>query len=511
MTERDTIIAIDPGGPSPVLRLSLAEVRQAIAEQRRRSNHALAASISMQLADQLPELLWPQFLAAESAFLAQRIEPAMRYADRGLAIDPGNIACLVIKSRLCLHTGDRAQAMRLIDTAITQAPEDSKLHCIRAELLVDLGRIDDACTGFRQSVSLDPRNADGLLGLAQLPGDNVDEDTVKKIEFIIDSGQMTAEQRIKAHFALAHICDQKGDPARHFRHLTAGNTLKNQTVRFDAGASRREAEDAERFFTPSFFAKNRNIRGNPARIIFIVGFPRCGSTLVEQILSSHPSVTAAGEIFALRQAIRTYSRSIQPPAEYPFCIDIRTEEALNAIADGYAETVQPFDRGDWMTDKALGNYRFVGLIHLMFPNAAVVHVERNAVDTCYSCYKNLFHLDSVPFTYDMDNLANRYRDYRRFIRLWNTILPGKIHTVQYERLVSHQEEVTRALLDFCQLPWDDACLAFHRNARAVQTSSNAQVRRPIYGDSVDRWRIYEKYLGPLLALNDDSTGRAGPL
>lgn len=510
MTEPNTIIAIDPGGSSPVLHLSVAEVRQAIVEQRHRSNHALAASISMQLADQLPDLLWPQFLAAESAFLARQIKPAMRYADRGLAIDPGNIACLVIKSRLCLQAGDRAQAMRLIDTAIKQAPADSRLHCIRAELLVDLGRIDDACADFRQSVSLDPRNADGLLGLAQLPGDNVDEDTVKTIEFIIDSGQMAAEERIKAHFALAHVYDRQGEPARHFRHLTAGNTLKNKTVRFDADASRREADNAERFFTPSFFAKNRNIRGNPARVIFIVGFPRCGSTLVEQILSSHPAVAAAGETFALRQAIRTYSRSMPPPAEYPFCIDTRTEAALNAIADEYAQTVQPFHRSDWMTDKALGNYRFVGLIHLMFPNAAVVHVERNPVDTCYSCYKNLFHLDSVPFTYDMDNLANRYRDYRQFIRLWNTVLPGKIHTVQYERLVSHQEEVTRALLDFCRLPWDDACLAFHRNARAVQTSSNAQVRQPIYRDSVDRWQIYEKYLGPLLALHDESARITGP-
>jgi len=156
-----------------------------------------------------------------------------------------------------------------------------------------------------------------------------------------------------------------------------------------------------------------------------------------------------------------------------------------------------------LTDKLLNNYLHVGLIHLIFPKAVIIHVQRNPIDTCYSCYKRIFNLGSVPFTYDLDNLASKYRDYRRVIRHWARVLPGKVHTVEYERLIHNQEEVTRNLLEHCGLPWNDACLRFYETTRAVQTNSNVQVRQPLYKDSIDRWKIYKDYLGPLLNLTND--------
>jgi hypothetical protein len=151
----------------------------------------------------------------------------------------------------------------------------------------------------------------------------------------------------------------------------------------------------------------------------------------------------------------------------------------------------------------LNNYKFVGLIHLVFPGATIVHMRRNPVDTCYSCYKQLFAPGAVNFAYDLDNLAAQYRAYRRVMAHWDQVLPGRVHAVDYERLIAAQEAVTAELLDACGLPWDDACMDFQRNARAVHTSSNVQVRRALYADSVERWRAYKDHLGPLLALVDD--------
>jgi len=159
--------------------------------------------------------------------------------------------------------------------------------------------------------------------------------------------------------------------------------------------------------------------------------------------------------------------------------------------------------GVLLTDKMLDNYKFVGVIHLIFPGAKIIDMQRNPIDVCYSCYKQCFNHQSVPYTYSLENLASRYRDYRRVMRHWGRVLPGRIHTVEYEQLVDRQEQVTRNLLQHCGLDWDDACLEFHSAPRTVQTNSNIQVRQPLYADSIARWKTRERYLGPLLELTND--------
>jgi tetratricopeptide (TPR) repeat protein len=502
MTQEDTTVTINLGDSAGERRLAFTEVQRVIGEYLNTANFALAASVSMQLADQLPQDLWPQLVAAESLLLHQQVEPAFRYIDRALEIDSRSIASLVIKSRLCGYIGDRTQAVRLIDSAISLAPENSKLHSVKAELLVDVGYIEDARDSFLKAIELDCRNTGGLLGLSQLPGDNYSDELIKKVEFIIHSGQLPAEDQIKAHFALARAYDKKADVARHFAHLNSGNDLKNQSLNFDPSAAAQNARGTIEFFSKNFFAQRSGANECSANIIFIVGFPRCGSTLVEQILSSHPSVSAAGEIFALRHAIRDFQLSRDLSPGYPYWIDGQPAGALAGIADDYLQKVQQFNQSDYLTDKMLDNYRFVGVIHLIFPNATIINVQRNPIDVCYSCYKNVFNLSSLPFTYSLENLASAYRNYDRVMQHWNTVLPGKILSVEYEQLINRQEEVTRDLLAHCRLPWNDACLNFHENVRTVQTTSNIQVRQPLYADSIDRWKIYEEYLGPLLELTN---------
>ena len=467
------------------------------------SNFMMAASVSMQLADQLPRELWPQLIAAESLLLNQRIAPGIKYIDRALKIDPRSITGLITKARLCMHSGNHTAAIKLVDTAIALTPDNSKLFSFKGELLVDAGDIDAARDSFRQSVEIAADNADGLLGLAQLPGDNFSDTLLETTESVTASQQLRPDDQIKVHFALAHAFDKKGNIAKHFEHLNAGNNLKNQSLNHDPKESKKATRGIVKYFPKRLFARFRDVAGNPARIIFIVGFPRCGSTLVEQILSSHPSVSAAGEVYALRHAVLEYQLSKHLAPDFPAWVKKQNAAAFGEIANDYVKKVERFNKSAYLTDKMLENYKFVGMIHLLFPNATIINVERNPIDVCYSNYKRLFHRNYVPYAYSLDNLAAQYRDYRKTLKHWNKVLPGRVHTVEYEQLVNRQEDATRDLLTRCELPWNDACLSFHENARAVLTSSNTQVRQPLYSSSIDRWKAYEQYLGPLLKLRND--------
>jgi tetratricopeptide (TPR) repeat protein len=502
-TKQDAIVTLDLEDSHGKRQLTFAAAQNFIHTCIKAMNFAQAASVSMQLADQLPQDPWPHLVAAESFYLHQQIEPAFRYIDRALDIDPQNIASLVVKSRLYLYSGKHADAKRLIESAVSLAPQNAQLQFEKGELLSEAGDLEGARKALLKSIELDARRAGSLLSLSRLPGDNFSDDLIRKVEFMIQSRQLAVEDQIKTHFALAHAYDKKAEFDKHFAHLNAGNNLKNRSLKFDPNESRQETQDTIDCFSEKFFKQRSRMRGNSAKIIFVVGFPRSGSTLIEHILSSHPSVSSAGEVLALHHAIRSFRQSTHRSARQTCWIDNQPDSALIEIADDYLHRVKKFHQNTYLTDKLLNNYLHVGLIHLIFPNAIIINVQRDPIAVCYSCYKNLFHLGSVPYTYNLTNLASKYRDYRRVIRHWNKVLPGKIYTVEYEQLVNKQAEVTRDLLEHCRLPWNDACLTYQKNTRTVLTSSSIQVRQPLYTDSIDRWKVYEKYLGPLLELTNE--------
>jgi len=501
-TPQNRIVTINPGDQGGKRQVAFSEAQKLIHRCITATNYAQAAAISVQLADQLPQDPWPHLVAAESLYLHQQIEPAFHYINRTLEIDPRNIAGFVIKARICLYSGRHADAREMINAAIRLAPNNAQLLFEQGELLSEAGDLAGARKALLKSIELDPGKIGSLLSLSRLPGDNFSGEMIGKVESIIQSRQLPADDQVSAHFALANAYDKKNRMDRHFAHLNAGNSIKNRSLQYNADASRQETEDITGFFSEDFFSRRADICGNPARIIFIVGFPRCGSTLVEHILSSHPSVDSAGEIFALNHAVRYQQQSKGFPARYPHWIGDQPDSTLLEIAENYLHRVEQFNRNTCLTDKLLNNYIHIGLIHLIFPNAKIINVQRNPVGVCYSCYKNLFYLSSVPYSYNLHNLADKYRQYRRLIRHWDQVLPGKIHTIEYEQLVDRQEDVTRDLLEHCGLEWDDACLDFQKNTRTVLTNSSIQVRQPLYQTSVDRWKLCKEYLGPLLELTN---------
>ena len=292
MTQQDKIVTIHLDNSGNNRQLTFADAQKLIHNHITATNYAQAAAVSIQLADQLPQDPWPHLVAAESLLLHQQIEPALHYINRTLEIDPRNIAGLVVKSRLCLYTGDSDEAKQLINTAIGLAPRNAKLYFEKGELLSEAGDLNGSRTALLKSIELNPRMTGSLLSLSRLPGDNFPDTLIRKIESIIQSRQLPADDQIKAHFALAHAYDKKANIDKHFAHLIAANDLKNRSLKFDPSTSRQEVQNITRFFSKDFFLQRNNVQGNPAKIIFIVGFPRCGSTLVEHILSSHPSVSS---------------------------------------------------------------------------------------------------------------------------------------------------------------------------------------------------------------------------
>ncbi|MBT78061.1 MAG: sulfotransferase [Gammaproteobacteria bacterium] len=499
-TTQDTIVSIDLGDSNGKQQHTFANVQQFIHDRIRATNFAQAASIAMQLAEQLPQDPWPHLVAAESLYLHQRIESALRYIDRALELDPQSIPSLVIKSRISLYSGKHDEAKQFIDTAIGIAPGNAQLQFEKGELLSEAGDLEGSRKALSKSIEINPRKTGSLLSLSRLPGDNFSAKLITQTEFFAQSHQLPAEDQVKIHYALANAYDKKANIDKHFFHLNAGSALKNRSLNYDPNTSRQEAQAVIDFFSDDFFKRRSNLQGNSANLIFIVGFPRCGSTLVEHIISSHPSVSSAGEIFALNHAVRHLQQIGNSSAIHPHWIDSLPDNILAELAENYLHRVEKFNKTSYLTDKLLNNYLHIGLIHLVFPNASIINVQRNPIDTCYSCYKNMFHLNSIPYSYTLENLADKYRDYQRVIRHWEKVLPGRIYTAEYEQLINQQEDVTRDILGHCGLTWNDACLEFQKNARTVLTNSSIQVRQPLYTNSINRWKTREKYLGPLLEL-----------
>jgi hypothetical protein len=304
-----------------------------------------------------------------------------------------------------------------------------------------------------------------------------------------------ASERSLLHFALAKAEEDAGNDAKAFAHFAEANALRRRDRPYDADATTGFVRRAKALYTPAFFADRAGWGDPRPDPIFIVGLPRSGSTLVEQILASHPLVLPGGERKDFSKAMRdTWNRQ-----GGPFSRDMVDAGALGKLANLYLEALPPLPEGKTrITDKMPGNFRIAGLIHVAMPNAKIVHTVRDPVDTCLSCYSKLFG-DELNWSYDLRELGRYHALYQDMMEHWRDVLPpGTILDVRYEDVVDDLEGQARRLLAFCELPWNDGCLSFHETKRAVRTASVAQVREPIYRRSVGKWRPDESVLRPLL-------------
>lgn len=357
----------------------------------------------------------------------------------------------------------------------------------------DLGKFGEAMAAHNKAISVDGNFAPAYLCLAACKKfGKADGRIIEDIKRLLEREGIREEETADLRFALGKIYDDLGLYGEAFLNYSAANRIENRKYEFDREKHAAYISGVMETFTPEFFGRMRAMGSDADLPVLIVGMIRSGTTMVEQILASHPRVHGAGEL------------DFWEKAEKKFPLDrvgALTGGAVRSMAEENIDCLRSFSKVAWhVTDKMPGNFQRLGLIHLVCPKARIIHVKRNPVDTCLSIYFHKF-AGRHSYGYDLDNLVFYYKQYQRLMGHWRSVLPpGIFYELQYEELVEDQEKASRQIVEFCGLPWDEKCLRFYRTERPVKTCSNWQVRQPIYRSSVDKWKKYEAYLGPLAGL-----------
>jgi tetratricopeptide (TPR) repeat protein len=415
------------------------------------------------------------------------------------------------------NLGDALQAQGSIDGAIVcyraalvVEPRDSTTLNRLASVLLVAGRLEEASRAYEAAINIAPENIGLQHNYAGVkPFADGDRRLPRLEELHARADQLSDAERIVLHFTLGKAYADLKDPDRSFRHLDAGNGLKRQHVKYDERGTLMLMQRIGGAFTRDVVRDRSNVGHDSEAPVFVIGMPRSGTSLVEQILASHPRVFGAGE---LNDFVAAMSDVVERKAgAYPGMLAKMSDEDFRELGKTYVERVSRVGAAkDRIVDKLPSNFLFAGLIHLTLPRARIIHVKRNAVDTCVSCYSLLFAEDQ-PFTYDLRELGRYYKAYEALMDHWRSVLPPqRMLEIRYEDLVEDLEGQARRLVAHCGLEWDKRCLAFHATKRPVHTASLVQVRKSIYASSVGRSRLYGSRLKPLTdALEIDDTSSRG--
>jgi Flp pilus assembly protein TadD len=439
-----------------------------------------------------------------------RFDAAIVAYQRAIELKPKNPAALCNWGAALSHLDRFDEAEVKFRRAIAINPEFAGAHHNLSVILKESGRLAKARQAAERAIRLAPRKGSYYEHLAIVRSFVAGDRYIRALESLAEDGaSLSPVDRIHVHFALAKAYEDIGRPENAFRQLLAGNGLKRQQIAYDEATTLARMDLTRELFTPDFM-KSRQGSGEQSRVpVFIVGMPRSGTTLIEQILASHPKFFGAGELGLFEQATDVISDALHPSRSFPEMILATSGKHFRALGAHYLDKlVQRAPRAARITDKMPGNFLYAGLIHLALPNAAIIHAVRDPIDTCASCFSINFSRGQTH-TYDLAELGRYYRHYQALMAHWHRVLPpGRIIDVHYEDLVADLEGVARRTIAHCGLTWDARCLDFHRTERSVRTASAAQVRQPIYKGSVGRWRKYEKFLGPLLAELEPSNGNS---
>lgn len=388
------------------------------------------------------------------------------------------------------------EATAAIGRALALRPDFAAAHNNLGMALRDNGKIDEAVAAFRRAIAAEPDRAEAYGNLYGLKTVAATEPDITAMGALLARPSVTDRDAIVLGFALASAHESRGDHDAAFGFLDRANRLKRASIEYDGDARESMIRRITAVFDRDLVAR-RVGQGCPSPApIFVIGMPRSGTSLVEQILASHSQVSGGGELRVLPSLVDDLDRRTR--TRYPDFVAGLAAQEFRRLGESYvAGAARRATPGLRFTDKLPDNFLHVGLIHLILPSATIVHCVRDPVDTCVSCYKVNF-ATGMGFAYDLGELGRYYRLYDALMEHWRAILPGRSVDVSYETLVSSPEAEIRKLLEFCQLGWEDGCLGFHQTARAVRTASAAQVRQPIYTSSVGRWKPYERHLTPLL-------------
>ncbi|WP_338466408.1 sulfotransferase [Novosphingobium sp. ZN18A2] len=396
-----------------------------------------------------------------------------------------------------MQTGDYNRAFGLFDAVLEKLPSDPATLTSRGHALKTTGREEDAVSSYRAAAAARPDHGDAWYALANLKTYRFTDSEIATMREQAERPDIAFMDRVHLSFALGKALEDRGEYAGSFRHYDQGNALKRKQTRYDADRMTEELKAQAQWCTPELFERHAGMGHDAPDPIFILGLPRAGSTLLEQILASHSQVDGTLElpnILALAHKLRG-RRAGQ--SLYPQVLHDLGAEQLTAMGRDYIENTRIHRRGaPFFIDKMPNNFRHIGLIHLILPNAKIIDARRAPLDCCFSGFKQLF-AEGQEFTYGLTEVGRYYADYVDLMLHWDNVLPGKVLRVQHEDVLDDLEGQVRRMLDFLGLPFEQACLDFHRTERAVRTASSQQVRQPLNRSGVGAWIPYDEWLGPL--------------
>lgn len=427
-------------------------------------------------------------VAIHALQMLERFPDALRLAERAAAVRPDGPSVLLALASCQWNVGRFEAAVATLDRAETLALDPADVLLLKSEYFIELGRSEEAGAAIDRVLAQHPDHAAAWYLYVALREVAFPDPILARLEYLLESSPRLRESgdRAMIHFALGKAYERGGRIEEAFRNLAEGNRLKRATLRFDVAAGRAWMRELAEEFSAASLAELVDAGAPSTAPIFVVGFPRSGTSLIEQILASHPGVQGRGELPYLEQLSGIPSRLTRERAHE------LGERYLSLAGEGTASSTR-------IVDKMPSNFAYLGLIRAILPRAKIIHCRRDPLDTCWSCYETPF-AGRQSFAFDLAELGSYYSGYRELMEHWRQVLPeGTMLELDYEEVVRELAGSVRRLLAFCGLPWDDRCLRFYEQQRPVRTASTLQVRRPVYASSIGRAAPYRPYLGPLLA------------
>ncbi len=429
----------------------------------------------------------------------ERLSDALAQVDTLLADDPGRYTFLTLQASIYVKLGDFGRGLAVYERLLAEFPPRPMTTLVYGHALKTVGRQAEAIAAYRQTIELQPSFGDAYWSLANLKTFRFTDTDVVAMRAQIGAGAGGLEDHFHLRFALGKALEDRGEYAESFEHYQRGNAIKIELERYSAEQMTDQVERTIRTCSADVFATRRG-SGCPAPDpIFIVGLPRSGSTLLEQILSSHSLVDGTKELLDIPAIVRRLSgrQRAGEDTRYPELLTQLDADQLRELGEEYLRRTRVQRAGaPFFIDKMPNNFRHIGLIQLILPNARIIDARRHPMAACFSGFTQLF-AQGQSFTYGLSNIGRYYRDYLALMDHWDEALPGKVLRVEYEDVTRDTEREVRRVLAHCGLPFEEACLSFYRNERAVRTASSEQVRQPIYSAAVDHWRHYAPWLDEL--------------
>ncbi len=397
------------------------------------------------------------------------------------------------------QTDNQIEALDLYKKILKKNPANYQLHLSCGHLYKDVGEIKNSIISYKKSYEINNFCGDAYWSLANLKTYNFDDSEIKKLEEMVLDEYINDEEKIYMHFALGKAYEDASEYKRSFSHYKKGNDLKLPYTKYKTQDFIIECSNQKEVCTEDLFNIKKDWGYSSNEPIFILGLPRAGSTLVEQILASHSMVDATHELPNILATSHNLNlrRAQNKESRYPDILLSLSAPQLKLIGENYINDSEVFRKdGVYFIDKMPNNFRHIGLIKLILPNAKIIDIRRNSMSACFSCYKQLF-AEGQEFTYSLESLGNYYNNYIDLMDHWNKVLPNQILSVNYEDLVNNFEFTVKEILDYCKLPFEDACIEFYKSKRSVKTPSAQQVRQPIYKSGLDYWKNYDPYLDEL--------------